>query len=77
MIKKKQLHTGEDMSTDVQKAGQDYKTYYDRVLVREQPFYHSGITDAEVTKEIQYLNDNLKEFYEGRYVPLWKQDWFK
>ena len=54
-----------------------YETYYNRVLVKEQPFYYQGMTEAQADKELKYLNDNLKAFYEGDYVPLWRQNLYK
>ena len=54
-----------------------YETYYNQVLVKEQPFYRKGMSKPEVLKEMEYLNNNLKSFYDGSYMPLWKQDWFK
>lgn len=54
-----------------------YETYYNQVLVKEQPFYHQGMSEPEVKREMEYLNNNLESFYDGSYVPLWKQDWLK
>lgn len=54
-----------------------YETYYNNVLVKEQPFYRKGMSESEAEKEMEYLNGNLKSFYEGNYTPLWKQNLFK
>lgn len=51
----------------------DYKDYYNTVLLLEQPFYRTGMSDKEAYEELEYLNNNLKSFYEGNYKPLWKQ----
>ncbi len=77
MGNKRQQDKDHDMKADLEIIEQKYKTYYNQVLVKEQPFYHRGMTDEEVTREQNYLNGNLKAFYEGRYMPLWKQIWFK
>jgi len=54
-----------------------YDDYYDNVLVKEQPFYRAGMTSEEIAKERDYLNDNLQKFYEGKYIPLWRQNLYK
>lgn len=55
----------------------EYAEYYDSVLVKEQPFYRVGMTTEEAAKEREYLNDNLQQFYEGKYIPLWRQNFLK
>lgn len=60
-----------------EKIMEQYDDYYDNVLVKEQPFYRTGMTAEEVTKEREYLNENLQRFYEGEYTPLWRQDYLK
>ncbi len=55
----------------------NYSSYYSEIIVREQPFYRKGMSEEEIKKEEDYLDKNIKDFYEGRYMPLWKQDWFK
>lgn len=50
-----------------------YEKYYNEVLLQEQPFYRSGMTGAEAKKELEYLNHHLQSFYEGTYIPLWRQ----
>jgi len=54
-----------------------YEAYYNNVLLKEQPFYRKGMDRGEVNKEIEYLNNNLQSFYNGNYIPLWKQEWLK
>ncbi|MBQ8924469.1 MAG: hypothetical protein IJ053_06705 [Lachnospiraceae bacterium] len=54
-----------------------YSEYYSDMLVREQPFYRKGMSEEEKNREEEYLNNNMKDFYEGKYMPLWKQNWFK
>ncbi len=54
-----------------------YDDYYDNVLVKEQPFYRYGMTSEEIAQEREYLNNNLKKFYEGKYIPLWRQNLYK
>ncbi len=54
-----------------------YDNYYDNVLVKEQPFYRAGMSSEEIAKEREYLNLNLQKFYEGKYMPLWKQNLYK
>ncbi len=54
-----------------------YDDYYDNVLVKEQPFYRTGMTSEEIVKEREYLNNNLQKFYEGKYIPLWRQNLYK
>ena len=51
----------------------DYNDYFNSVLLLEQPFYRTGMTDVEALIELEYLNNNLKSFFEGDYKPLWKQ----
>ncbi len=55
----------------------NYSAYYNDLIVREQPFYRKGMSDEEKKREEEYLNSNMEAFYEGKYVPLWKQAWFK
>lgn len=55
----------------------NYSAYYSDIIVKEQPFYRKGMSEEEIKKEEDYLNNNIKDFYEGKYMPLWKQDWFK
>lgn len=58
-----------------------YEKYYDSVWLKEQPFYKAGMSKQQIEDEINYLNDHLDSFYEGKYIPLWKQSvynmWFK
>ncbi|MGN0367858.1 MAG: hypothetical protein ACI4EK_03670 [Wujia sp.] len=54
-----------------------YKALADENLVKEQPFYRKGMSNAEVQRELEYLNRNLPSFYDGSYMPLWKQGWFR
>lgn len=51
----------------------DYEDYFSEVLIKEEPFYRSGMTVEEARIEIDYLNRNLENFFEGIYVPLWRQ----
>lgn len=50
--------------------------YYDNLL-KEQPFYRKGMSKKEAAIELNYLNDNLNDFYNGKYKPLWKQSLYK
>ena len=54
-----------------------YNGDYSDLLVKEQPYYRNGMTSEEIKKEDDYLKENLKDFFEGRYMPLWKQEWFR
>lgn len=58
----------------------NYRKYCDSWL-REQPFYRAGMNSVDVMNELDYLNKNLNDFYNGKYMPLWKQNiynrWFK
>jgi len=54
----------------------DHSEYYNRVLLKEQPFYYNGISPADAKLEQEYLNNHLNEFYDGNYKPLWKQNLF-
>ncbi len=54
-----------------------YSDYYNNVLVKEQPFYRMGMSRAEASKELDYLNKNLKSFFNGAYMPLWKQNYYR
>lgn len=54
-----------------------YETYYNNVLLKEEPFYRVGMTSKEAQREMDYLNEHLDSFYEGKYVPLWKQNLYK
>lgn len=51
----------------------NYEEYYDRFLLKEQPFYRLGMTKQEAEEEREYLNNNLESFFKGEYKPLWKQ----
>ncbi|MGN0150985.1 MAG: hypothetical protein ACI39Q_00805 [Wujia sp.] len=75
MINKKQIHM--DLRADEEAVRKKYQTYYNQVLVKEQPFYHRGMTSEEAAREMDYLNGNLQAFYEGRYTPLWRQNLYK
>ncbi|MCM1272701.1 MAG: hypothetical protein NC225_08315 [Clostridium sp.] len=59
----------------------EYKGNCSHSWLREQPFYHAGMSEMEAKEELQYLNRNLDDFYKGNYMPLWKQTvyntWFK
>lgn len=77
MADKKQIHTDLDMRADAEHLSRKYEAYYNQVLVKEQPFYHRGMTNEEAAREMNYLNGNLQAFYEGKYTPLWKQNLFK
>lgn len=63
-----------DIENSVKNTAKSYKNYYEEVLVKEQPFYHSGMTQNEAREELEYLNNHLEEFYSGTYQPLWKQN---
>ncbi len=58
-----------------------YERLYDDVWIREQPFYKAGMSRKEAMEELNYLNNNLDSFYNGSYLPLWKQSiynmWFR
>lgn len=41
--------------------------------LKEAPFWRNGMSTEEYEEEREYFNSHLKEFYEGNYVPLWKQ----
>lgn len=60
-----------------EKKKMSYSAYYNEIFVKEQPFYRKGMSEEERKREEEYLNNNLKDFYEGKYLPLWKQGWFK
>ncbi len=77
MADKEQVHTDSGMRADAERLSRKYETYYNQVLVKEQPFYRCGMTDEEAAREMNYLNGNLQAFYEGKYTPLWKQNLFK
>lgn len=76
MEQKKKLNM-EHEDIPVEEGKLKYDDYYNNVLVREQPFYRKGMTKSEAEKEMEYLNNNLQIFYEGKYTPLWKQNSFK
>lgn len=54
-----------------------YETFQNRSFVEEQPFYYKGMTMGEYKTELEYLNQNLSSFYDGSYMPLWKQTWLR
>ena len=54
----------------------EYDAFRNPSIVEEQPFYYKGMSRSEYEKELAYLNQNLSSFYEGSYVPLWKQSWY-
>lgn len=54
-----------------------YSNYYNNVLVKEQPFYRKGMSEIEARRELNYLNNNLKSFFEGKYKPLWRQNIYR
>ncbi|MGN0436214.1 MAG: hypothetical protein ACI4D8_06285 [Wujia sp.] len=55
----------------------DFQSYYEHVLVKDQPFYRQGMTIQEANREQEYLNANLDLFFRGEYTPLWKQNLYK
>lgn len=55
----------------------EYDAFRNPSIVEEQPFYYKGMSRSEYEKELAYLNQNLSSFYEGSYVPLWKQSWYQ
>lgn len=77
MNREKEFYTDAELQADEELLGHKYHAYYNRVLVKEQPFYHRGMTAEEAAKEMNYLNGNLQAFYEGKYTPLWKQNLYK
>lgn len=77
MKNEEQLYTDADLLADEERLGRKYHAYYNQVLVKEQPFYHWGMTAEEAEREMDYLNGNLQAFYEGQYTPLWKQNLYK
>ena len=55
----------------------EYDAFRNPSIVEEQPCYYKGMSRSEYEKELAYLNQNLSSFYEGSYVPLWKQSWYQ
>lgn len=55
----------------------EYDAFRNPSIVEEQPFYYKGMSRSEYEKELAYLNQNLSSFYEGSYVPLWKQSCYQ
>lgn len=54
-----------------------YETVLNPAVVEEQPFYRKGMSAAEVQRELEYLNRNMPSFYDGSYMPLWKQGMYR
>lgn len=67
----------EELFDENEKKVLNYSAYYNDLIVREQPFYRKGMGEEEKKKEEEYLNSHMEAFYDGKYVPLWKQAWFK
>jgi hypothetical protein len=40
----------------------------------EEPFYRKNMSPEEFRNEKNYLNENMDMFYDGSYVPLWRQE---
>ena len=55
----------------------EYDSFRNPSIVEEQPFYYKGISRSEYEKELAYLNQNLPSFYDGSYMPLCKQSWYR
>lgn len=55
----------------------EYDSFKNPAIVEEQPFYYKGMSRSEYEKELSYLNQNLPSFYDGSYMPLWKQSWYQ
>lgn len=55
----------------------DSKDDYRMQLLREQPYYHYGMSKEDVIAENNYLNNHIEEFYDGTYSPLWKQNFYR
>ncbi len=41
--------------------------------LREVPYWRDGMSIEEYEKERDYYYRNIKNFWNGTYVPLWKQ----
>ena len=55
----------------------EYDAFRNPSIVEEQPFYYKGKCFCVFVFLLAYLNQNLSSFYEGSYVPLWKQSWYQ
>lgn len=54
-----------------------YEILQNPAFLEEQPFYYKGMCMQDCQAELAYLNQNLSSFYDGSYVPLWKQTWIQ
>lgn len=79
MKNKQQLHTDND-------SLKQYNTLSacknaDEIMLREQPYYRYGMSKEEAEREEKYMNlcldCNPMLFFEGKYIPLWKQNLFR
>lgn len=70
-----QLNQGQEESEQGDKPR--YETILNPAVVEEQPFYRKGMTAAEIQRELDYLNQNLPSFFDGSYMPLWKQGMYR
>lgn len=62
---------------DEKKQALEYEAFMSSSVVEEQPFYYKGMSFEDYQHELAYLNHNMTSFYDGSYMPLWKQPWFR
>lgn len=48
-----------------------------RETLKEAPYWRDGMTPEEYEIERDYFNAHLKEYYCGKYKPLWEQNKIK
>jgi len=41
--------------------------------MKESPFYYTGMSPDEYETERTYWGKHIKEWTQGKYLPLWKQ----
>jgi hypothetical protein len=47
---------------------------YNERFFYDEPFYRRNMSAEEFRREKIYLNENMDAFWDGSYIPLWRQD---
>jgi hypothetical protein len=47
---------------------------YNEKFFYDEPFYRKDMSAEEFLSEKEYLNENMEAFWDGSYVPLWRQE---
>lgn len=51
----------------------NFDTEWATPSLKEAPFWHDSMTPEEYDTERDYLNNHIEDYWNGSYMPLWKQ----